>query len=71
MADVLHFEGRCSSISHRCEWKNGSDDSVYIMILFLCRLILDDMISMENVCLWILDVCYYGGCVPLVVIVCH
>jgi hypothetical protein len=32
----LPFEGRCSSRSHRCEWKNGPDDSVYIMILFFC-----------------------------------
>jgi hypothetical protein len=71
MADVLLSEGRCSSISHRCEWKNGPDDSVYIMILFLCRLISDDMISMETVCLWTIDVCYCGGCVPLVVTMCH
>ena len=28
--------------SHRCEWKNGPDDSVYIITLFLCRLISDD-----------------------------
>jgi hypothetical protein len=34
-ADVLFSEGRCSSISHRCEWKNGPDDSVCIMILFM------------------------------------
>jgi hypothetical protein len=67
----LLYEGRCSSRSHRCEWKNGPDDSVYIMILFLCRLISDDMIAMETVCLWTIDVCYYGGCVPLVVTMCH
>jgi hypothetical protein len=29
-------------ISHRCEWKNGPDDSVYIITLSLCRLISDD-----------------------------
>jgi hypothetical protein len=23
--------------SHRCQWKNGSDNSVYIITLFLCR----------------------------------
>jgi hypothetical protein len=62
---------RCSSRSHRCEWKNGPDDSVYIMILFLCKLISDDMIAMETVCLWTVDVCYCGGCVPLIVIACH
>jgi hypothetical protein len=28
--------------SHRCEWKNGTDDSVYIITLFLCKLISDD-----------------------------
>jgi hypothetical protein len=71
MADVLLSEGRCSSRSHRCEWKNGPDDSVYIMILFLCRLISNDMIVMETVCLWTVDVCYCGGCVPLVVTMCH
>jgi hypothetical protein len=70
MADVLLSEGRCSSKSHRCEWKNGPDDSVCIMIL-LCRLISDDMIVVETVCLWKVVVCYCGGCDPLVVIVCH
>jgi hypothetical protein len=68
---LLLYEGRCSSRSHRCEWKNGPDDSVYIMILFLCRLISDDMISMDTVCLWTIDVCYYDGSVPLVVTMCH
>jgi hypothetical protein len=71
MADVLLSERRCSSISHRCEWKNGLDDSVYLMILFRCRLISDDMIAMETVCLWTIDVCYYGGCVPLFLSMCH
>jgi hypothetical protein len=23
------------------------------------------------VCLWTVDVCYCGGCVPLIVIICH
>jgi hypothetical protein len=45
-----YSEGRCSSRYHRCEWKNGPDDSVCIMIL-LCRLISDDMIVVETVCL--------------------
>jgi hypothetical protein len=70
MADVLLSEGRCSSISHRCEWKNGPDDSVCIMIL-LCRLISDDMIVVETVCLWTIVVCYCGGCDPLIVTMCH
>jgi hypothetical protein len=70
MVDVLPYEGRCSSRSHRCEWKNGPDDSVCIMIL-LCRLISDDMIVVETVCLWTVVVCYCGGCVPLVVTMCH
>jgi hypothetical protein len=55
----------------RCEWKNGPYDSVYIMILFMCRMISDGMIAMETVCLWTVDVCYYGGCVRLVVTMCH
>ena len=70
MADVLLFEGKFSSISHRCEWKNGPDDSVCIMML-LCRLISNDMIVVETVCFWTLVVCYCGGCDLLVVIVCH
>jgi hypothetical protein len=70
MADVLPPEGRNSSRSHRCEWKNGPDDSVCIMIL-LCRLISDDMITVETVCLWTIVVCHCGGCVPLVVTMCH
>jgi hypothetical protein len=72
MTDFLPSEGRSSSTYHICEWKNGPDDSVYIMTLFfLCRLILDVMIYMETVCLWTIDVCYCGGCVPLVVTMCH
>jgi hypothetical protein len=70
MDDVLPFEGRYSSISHKCEWKNSPDDSVCIMIL-LCRLISDYMITMENVCLWIVFVCHCGGSIPLVVTMCH
>jgi hypothetical protein len=70
MADVLLSEGRCSSRSHRCEWKNGLDDLVCIMIL-LCKLISDDMILVETVCIWTIVVCYCGGCHPPVVIVCH
>jgi hypothetical protein len=30
-----------------------------------------DLIFVETVCLWTVFVCYYGGCDPLVVIVCH
>ena len=67
MTDVLPSEGRCSSRSHRCEWKNGPDDSVCIMIL----LISNDMIIVENVCFWKVVVCYCGGCDPLIVIVGH
>jgi hypothetical protein len=67
MVDVLLCEGKCSSKSHKCEWKNGPDDSAYIMILFLCRLISNNMIAMETVCLSTIDVCYCGGCVTLVV----
>jgi hypothetical protein len=47
MDNVSLFEGRCSSISQICEWKNGLDDSVCIMIL----LISDEMIVVETVCL--------------------
>jgi hypothetical protein len=71
MDNVLLSEGKCSSIYRICEWKNGPDDSVYIMILFLYRLISDDMIAMETVCLWKVDVCYCSGCVPLVVTIYH
>jgi hypothetical protein len=56
MTDVLISEGRHSSISNRYEWKNGRDDLVCIMIL-LYRLISDDMIVVETVCLCTLDVC--------------
>jgi hypothetical protein len=70
MVDVLLSEGICSSRSHRCEWKNGPDDSVCIMI-FLCRLISDDIIVVDIVCLWTVVVCYCGGCDPLIVTVCH
>ena len=68
---LLLYEGRCSSRSHKCEWKNGPDDLVYTIILFLCRLISDDMIVMETVYLQTVDVYYSGGCVPLIVTICH
>jgi hypothetical protein len=51
------------SISHRCEWKNGPDDSIYIITLVLCRLMSDD--CYED-CMTV-DVYYCGGCVPLFV----
>jgi hypothetical protein len=70
MADVLLSKGICSSIAHRCEWKNGPYDTVCIMIL-LCRLISDDMIFVETICLWTVVVCYCGGCLPPVVTMCH
>ena len=70
MADVLLSKGRFSSRSHICEWKNGLDDSFCIMIL-LCRLISDDMIVVDIVCLYKIVLCYCGGCVPLVVTMCH
>jgi hypothetical protein len=46
MDDVLPSEGRCSSRSHRCEWKNDPYDLVCIMIL-LYRLISDYVITVE------------------------
>jgi hypothetical protein len=70
MSDVLLYEGGCSSRSHRCEWKNGPDDSVCIMIL-LCRLISNDIIVEETVRLWTIFVCHCGGCVPLIVTMFH
>jgi hypothetical protein len=70
MDDVLLSKGRFSSRSHICEWKNGPDDLVCIMIL-LCKLISDDMITLETICLLTLFLCHYGGCVPLVVTMCH
>ena len=35
------------------------------------KLISDDMIVMEIVCLYTVDVCYYSGCVPLIVTIHH
>ena len=52
--------------SHRCEWKNGPYDSFYVITLFLCRLILDDCYEDRM----IVNVYYYGGCVPLFVTIC-
>jgi hypothetical protein len=67
MDNASLFEGIFSSISHRCECKNGPYDSVFIMIL----LILDDMIVVEIVCLLKVVVCHCGECDSMVVIVCH
>jgi hypothetical protein len=36
-----------------------------------CRLISNDMIVLETVCLWTLVICCYGGCDPLIVTMCH
>jgi hypothetical protein len=38
---MFYSEGRCSSRSHRCEWKNGPDDSIYIITLFLVSALVD------------------------------
>ena len=47
--------------SHRCEWKNGPDDSVYIITLLLCRLISDDCyedcMSLDNRCILLWWMC--------------
>jgi hypothetical protein len=34
---MFYSKGRCSSRSHRCEWKNGPDDSVYIITMFFVQ----------------------------------
>jgi hypothetical protein len=56
-------EGKYSFISHRREGKIGPDDSVYIITLFLCRLLLD--VCYEDY--MTVDVNYCGGYVPLFV----
>jgi hypothetical protein len=51
------------SRSHKCEWKNGPDDPVYVITLFLCRLI---SYGCYEHCMTV-DIYYCGGCVPLFV----
>ena len=63
---LFYSEGKYSFRSHRCEWKIGPDDSVYIITLFLCRLVSDD--CYED-CMTV-DAYYCGGCVPLFVTIC-
>jgi hypothetical protein len=53
--------------SHRCEWKNGPDDLVYILTLVMCTLMSDDY---YEYCMTV-DVYYCGGCVPLFVTICY
>ena len=55
------FWGRYSFRAHRCEWKIGPDKSVYIITLFLCRMLSD--VWYEN-CI-IVDEDYYGEYVLL------
>jgi hypothetical protein len=47
--------------SHICEWKNGPDDSVYIITLFLCRLMSDDCyedcMSLDSKCILLWWMC--------------
>jgi hypothetical protein len=59
---VLLYEGRCSSRSHRFEWKNGLDNSTCIMILFMqvdirrydiCR----DCMSLDSSCILLWWMC--------------
>jgi hypothetical protein len=54
---------------HICEWKNGQYDSVYIITLFMWKLILND--CYED-CM-IVDIYYCGGYVALFdqVLVCY
>jgi hypothetical protein len=66
---MFYSERRCSSRSHICELKNGPDVSVYIITLFLCRLISVDML--ETTCLQTIEIYYCGGYVPLFVTVRH
>ena len=68
---LFYFEGRYSFRSHRCEWKICPDDSVYIITLFMCKLISVDIITMESVSLHTVEVCYCGGYVPLFVSMYH
>ena len=35
------------------------------------RVDIDDMFTVETLCLWTVVVCHCGGCVPLVVTMCH
>jgi hypothetical protein len=60
---MFYTEGKYSFISHRCESKIGPNDSVYIITLFLCRLLLD--VCYEEY--MTVDVNYCGGYVPLFV----
>jgi hypothetical protein len=66
---MFYSERRCYSRSHRCEWKNGPDKSVYIITLFLCRLISVDMLDIA--CLQTIEIYYCCGYVPLFVTVRH
>jgi hypothetical protein len=45
--------------------------TLFVSRYCLCKLISDDMIVVETVCLSIVVVCHCGGSVPLVVTMCH
>jgi hypothetical protein len=57
---IFYTEGRYSFISHIRERKIGPDDSVFIITLFLCRL-LSEVCYEEYMTI---DVNYCGGYVP-------
>jgi hypothetical protein len=58
---VFYSKGKYSFRSHGCGWKNGPNDSVYIITLFLCRLISDDCyedcMSLDNRCILLWWMC--------------
>ena len=60
LPDLTNVSGRMAQMTQFISWN-----------CVLCRLISNDMITMDIVCLSIGDVCYYGGCVSLIVTMCN
>ena len=66
---MFYSEDKYSSRSHRCEWKIGTDDSIYFNNI-LCPGWYQ-MIVMETACLQTVEIWYCGGYGPLFVTMCH
>jgi hypothetical protein len=66
---MFYTEGIYYFRSHRCERKIGPDGSFYFNNIFSASC--HQMIVKETACLQTVEICYYGGYVPLFVTMCH
>jgi hypothetical protein len=65
--DYVSLDSSCVLLHWMCSIGGGcvTPDSSCVLLWWLCTT------GGDCVCLWTIAVCYYNGCVPLAVTVCH